>query len=158
MSRYQTHAHKVVALLWITTGSQPDFIEGVITMLSDSIRNATSNEIKVSALLALSVTAFMEDDLHMDMCMEILEFLQELMEDRELDSDVMEAVLNAYALLFSSTSARPDRDDFNMILDRLMELLDANELEGILQLTKSVLQLVRRLRTCLMTVLFMSKR
>jgi hypothetical protein len=120
-------AAKALSLLWITCGDSPEVFEETVKTLKECVKNS-SNEMKAESMSALAMITFLEE-LPNATVVELLDYIQSVIETREIPAELLQAALDAYGLLYLKAVSRPDRDEFNVILDRHMELLEAEELD-----------------------------
>jgi cell division ATPase FtsA len=120
-------AAKALSLLWITCGDSPGVFEDTVKNLKECVKNA-SDEMKAESMSALAMITFLEEIPNATV-VELLDYIQSVIEMREIPSELLQAALDAYGLLYLKAVSRPDREEFNVVLDRHMELLDAEELD-----------------------------
>ncbi|KAJ3276641.1 Interferon- developmental regulator 1 [Terramyces sp. JEL0728] len=115
---------KVVALITITISRCP-FYEQAVTILKEGIKNGKEDQ-KSVYLLVLAMVTFIQD-VDDQSRWEVLDFIYSILEDAE--KGVLKSALNSYGLLYSIISERPDRDDFNTILGKHVELLEHEDVD-----------------------------
>jgi hypothetical protein len=123
----QTLSAKALALLWITCGDCPNFFDDTVKLLQDCIKNA-NDEMKAASMSSLAMIVFIEE-IPNNSVIGILNYVQSIIKSQDIYPGLMQAALDAYGLLYLKASSRPDREDFNLLLDRHMELLGAKEID-----------------------------
>ncbi|KAI8897344.1 interferon-related developmental regulator-domain-containing protein [Globomyces pollinis-pini] len=120
-------ACQALSLIWITTGDNIGLFESTITSLMDCIKNGT-DELKCSATATLGLIAFIES-IDGSTCWELLDFLQSNFEERDITSKLMHNTLQSFGLIYSKCEKRHEKEEFNLIMDRHMELLEDNDVD-----------------------------
>eukprot|EP00842_Homolaphlyctis_polyrhiza_P003710 jgi/Hompol1/433/HPOL_000150-RA len=119
-------SNRVLALCWISVGSNPKYYDDVLALLQNGIRNGTA-EHKASCIATLAIIAFIEDAGDAA-TWELLNAFEEILEDTD-DAEVIASTLDAYGLLYSTASTKLDQDEFNRILDTHMALLESDDVD-----------------------------
>ncbi|KAJ3314435.1 Interferon- developmental regulator 1 [Boothiomyces sp. JEL0838] len=115
---------KVVALITITIASCP-FFEQAVTILKEGIKNGKEEQQSLY-LLVLAVITFIQDvDDHSRW--QVLDFIHSQFESAQ--KAALKSALNAYGLVYSVISERPDKDEFNSLLETHVDLLEHDDVD-----------------------------
>ena len=120
-------ASKAISLIWITDGGSSSDFENVSEVLKQCITSKDGN-VKVAAVHALAMITFLEDVDRVD-CNQTMFMFEDIFTDTSNSSDLLEASLDAYGLLYSKHTLDLDRTAFNLIVDKHLELLDFQDIK-----------------------------
>lgn len=71
--------------------------------------------LRVAAINTLAIIVFMEELIDRD-TIEFLEYFEDIFNNRETESKILEAALNSYGLLYGKAAVRFEKDNFNVYL------------------------------------------
>ncbi|KAH6567490.1 hypothetical protein BASA60_009020 [Batrachochytrium salamandrivorans] len=108
-------------------GSLPQFHEEVVKILQDIILNGSS-ENKAYSIVTLAIITLIENEGD-TATWEILDYLEDLFSIPDDDANMIHASLEAYGLLYTSTTTRPEQEGYNRILDAHLELLNSDDVD-----------------------------
>ena len=120
-------ASKAISLIWITDGGSSSDFENVCEVLKQCIKSKDGN-VKVAAVNALAMITFLEAVDRVD-CNQTMFMFEDIFTDTSNSSDLLEASLDAYGLLYSKHTLDLDRTAFNLIVDKHLELLDFQDIK-----------------------------
>ncbi|KAJ3324143.1 Interferon- developmental regulator 1 [Boothiomyces sp. JEL0866] len=112
---------RVVALITITIANCP-FYDQAITILKEGIKNGKEDQQSLYLLVLAMITFVQDVDDHTRW--QVLEFIHSIFENA--DKTVLKSALNAYGLVYSVISERPDKEE---LLETHVDLLEHEDVD-----------------------------